>query len=277
MHVLLVMLGATLASSGSFSAAAAAGPVGPGCSTGSTGVGGSGFATADTGPVPCSTFAPFGNLLTSLSSASGSWITGDFFASTQASALSDIGGHGPSINGLAGDALTDVGIVTLPMGMSSGVVTLGVTGLTGSATGQNNFSSGVMIELEMIGGGSDTVTSVACLGDNLFFGSPCPGSGFGLGLGTLAPIVLTVTNGELLEVDVTVQTTAYAAAYVTSDASANISVDPLYLTLPDGATFDSGITDFLSGPAPPSIPEPGSMLLLGAGLLGLCVRCRFLR
>lgn len=228
---------------------------------------------ADTGSVPCFALAPFGNELTSLSSASGSWITGDFFASTQASATSDMGGHGPSINGLASDLFTDAGIVTLPMGMSSGLVTLGVTGLTGSASGQNNFSSGVMIELELIGGGSDTATSVACLGDNLFFGSPCPGGGFGLGLGTLTPITLTVTNGELLEVDVTIQTTAYAAAYVTSDAAVNISVDPLYLTLPDGAAFDSGIADFLSGPGA-SIPEPGSMWLLGAGLLGLFVLSR---
>jgi hypothetical protein len=154
----------------------------------------------------------------------------------------------------------------------------GATGVSGTATGggvagySSSFNS---IELEMIDGGSSS-TSLACLSfDLLGVGDSCPlpYGGSGLGLGALAPVSLTVNNGDTLELDVTVEATAYVNAQTTTQtANGAIAVDPLYLTLPDGVTFDSGITGFLSGPPagpPSSVPEPASFVLLGTGFIAL--------
>jgi hypothetical protein len=275
--VIGLVVSAGLARAGSISATAGAGPSGTAC-TSATGAGGSGSSSANTGSVPCTTTSLFGDILGSLSSASGSWVTGDFAASTSVSATTDMDGHGYSIQGTGSDMFQDIGTVTLS-GVSSAMITFGATGVSGSATGEGgagDFSSGATIELEMIAGGSGGVTSIACLTYDLFI-TNCPGSGVGLvgslGAGALAPITLTVTNGESLELDVMVNTTAYAASYATSVAMASLTVDPLYLSLPTGVTFNSGVTGFLSGSSTPSggssVPESASFVLLGAGLLGL--------
>ena len=127
----------------------------------------------------------------------------------------------------------------------------------------------------MIAGGSSgsSGTSVACLNFDLY-SSSCAPDGYGLlGVGALAPITLTVYNGETLELDVTVEANSFANAYI-SDQTANaaITVDPLYLTLPEGVAFDTGISGFLGGTstvAPPAVPEPASLVLMSVGMAAL--------
>jgi hypothetical protein len=201
-----------------------------------------------------------------------------------AAANPGLAGHGNSIDSTGAVTFFDAGLVRLPFGMDSASITFGVTGVSGVVgggpavppVGAGGFSSGDIIKLTMTAGGSTGTsgTSVACLMDQLF-SSECPngGMGFGLGPGTLDPITLIVHNGDDLQLNVSVEATANVAAYIAGmGANAGISVDPLYLTLPAGATFDSGITDFLSGsPAGPgsSVSEPASLALFAASLAGL--------
>lgn len=112
--------------------------------------------------------------------------------------------------------------------------------------------------LSMLGG---TVDYTGCVGN--LTGSTCSG------LDASPSITGTVYNGESLDLMVEVGASAYA--FSGGSASATITVDPLYLDLPAGVTFSSYTTvpGFLGGPA--STPEPSSFLLLGTGLLGLCV------
>lgn len=278
--VTCLLAGAPLARAGSFSATATAGPptTGTQCGFGDTSAGGSGFTSASIGPISCVYVNPFfGGSISSEASASGSWATGDFSASAVVAANP----VGNSIDATGAVTFYDAGLVTLPSGMDSAPITFGVTGLSGVVgggpsvppVGAGGFSSGDIITLNMIAGGSTGTsgTSVACLMDQLI-SSDCPngGMGFGLGPGTLAPITLIVHNGDYLQLNVSVESTANVAAYITSmAANAGITVDPLYLTLPTGATFDSGITGFLSGPPPASVPEPASLALLATGLAGL--------
>ena len=170
-----------------------------------------------------------------------------------------------------------VGTITLSSGTSA-LVTFGATGVSGTAVGSGvagYSSSGDMIELNMIAGGSSgsSGTSVACLNFDLY-SSSCAPDGYGLlGVGALAPITLTVYNGETLELDVTVEANSFANAYI-SDQTANaaITVDPLYLTLPEGVAFDTGISGFLGGTstvAPPAVPEPASLVLMSVGMAAL--------
>jgi len=232
--------------------------------------------------VTCGVETPTGGSIGSQASASGSWVTGDFSASALAGAITGLG-HGSSITSTGTVTLYDAGLVTLPSGMTSAMITLGVTGLSGTVgggpigpPGTGGFSSGDIITLSMIAGGSGGTSgkSVACLMDNLY-SSQCPngGFGFGFGPGALKPITLLVHNGDYLQLSVSVASTAFVAAYVAPEgARAVITVDPLYLMLPDGVTFDSGITDFLSGPSsPPSAPEPATLVLLAMGFAALAV------
>ena len=272
--VACLLLGASAVRAGTVSATAAAGPptTGTECGFGFTSAGGSGFTSASIGPIPCGLVTPFGNSISSLGSASGSWITGDFFATSGASATAEFG-HGASIGSVASDVFSVVGTIALSSGTSA-LVTFGATGVSGTAVGSGvagYSSSGDMIKLNMIAGGSGgtSATSVACLNFNLF-SSSCAPDGYGLlGVGALAPITLTVYNGETLELDVTVMATSFANAYI-SDQTANaaITVDPLYLTLPEGVAFDTGISGFLGG-TPPAVPEPASLVLMSAGMAAL--------
>lgn len=266
--VISLVLSAPLARAGTYSATASAGPTDLECAYGVDSLGGSGFDSASTGPISCAYLNPnFGGTISSTASASGSWVTGEFATSAVAAANPGTNA-GNSISATGSDTFTVNGVITLPSGTASAPITFGLTGLSGSAaagpaSSSGGASSGDKIELDMSAGGStDTSgTSVACLTAGLYI-SGCPGGGFGLGL-DLAPITLTVNNGDHLQLTVSVQSAAFASAYVAPEgANADITVDALYLTLPAGATFDSGITGFLA-------PEPGTGLLGIAALLCL--------
>ncbi len=272
--VMSSVLNAASARAGSFSATASAGPSDPQCAFATTASGGSGFASASTGPVSCAYLDPTGGSISSTASASGSWISGDF--STSAVAAANPGTNaGASIVATGSDTFAVAGVVTLPSGMASTSITFGVTGLSGStiagpASSSGGASSGDKIELDVTVDGTTAPsgTSVACVTQGLFI-SGCPNGGFGSGL-ALAPITLTVDNGAVLELRMSVQSTASADAYVAPEsASANLTVDPLFLTLPTGATFDSGIPGFLS-----AVPEPSTAVLFGSGLVVLASRRR---
>jgi hypothetical protein len=259
--VTCVLLNAPFARAGSFSATALAGPVdstGAGCLT-QVGDGGSGFSSASVDSPPCSASTSLGAVVSTIASASGSWVTGDFSASAQANAAPAPGGSGASIgaNGTVGccgfltfgnlSGFSVTGVVTLPSGMVSAPITFGVTGVSGTVSGAGLagfFSAGDIIMLQMIAGGSPSAISEACLTLDSF-SDFCPGSGIGMvggfGPGALAPVTLTVTNGESLELLVSVEAQAFANATTSSEQGfASITVDPLFLTLPDGVIFDSG-------------------------------------
>ena len=121
--VVCLLLGASLARAGSFSATATAGPptTGTQCGFGDTSAGGSGFTSASIGPISCVYVNPFfGGSISSEVSASGSWATGDFSASAVVAANPGFGGHGNSIGATGAVTFYDAGLVTLPAGMDFG-------------------------------------------------------------------------------------------------------------------------------------------------------------
>jgi hypothetical protein len=112
--------------------------------------------------------------------------------------------------------------------------------------------------------------------DNLV-SSLCPNGdrGFGFGPGALAPITLLVHDGDTLQLNVFIESSANVSSFIAPMlANAGMTVDPLYLMLPDGVTFDSGIAGFLSVvPAPVSEPSSLALFVSGVGAL-IAVRRR---
>jgi PEP-CTERM motif len=273
-----LLLASPLAHASAFSALAAAGPpsTGTDCAFGGVSAGGSGFTSASVGPVSCVFVnTAVGGSIGSVTGASGSWVTGDFSASALATGNPGNQGRGNGITATGMLTFSDSGLVTLPPGMDSAAITFGVTGISASAGGGpavavGGIASGDIVTLAMSTGGSrgTSGTSSACLMDQLV-SSECPngGLGFGLAAGALAPVTLTVHNGDDLQLSLSIESSATVEAYISPmSANAAIAIDPLYLTLPDGVTFDSGIADFLSGAPVSPVPEPASLSLMAAGL-----------
>ena len=275
-----LLLGTSPAHAAFFSTVASAGPVGFTC-TGADVFGGNGISSANVGPSQCASQGAFGATISSTASASGSWVTGDLSASTEAAGDPGSMGNGASISSTASVTLVDEGLVSLRPGIDSRTITFGATGLTGLVGGGpaapiGGFSSGNIISLEIDAGGA-SATSVACLMDNLY-SSVCPngGFGFGFGPGALAPVSILVHDGDTLRLNVILQSAANVEAYIApTGASASVTVDPLYLMLPDGVTFESGIDGFLS--VVPVVPEPSPPALLGVGLVALALARRRLQ
>jgi hypothetical protein len=268
-------LGACATHAGGFAANVFAGPIGFTC-TGGDVFGGAGFSAASVGPSECASQGAFGAIVSSVASAAGSWVTGDLSASTEAAGNPGSAGNGASIQSVATVTLIVEGLAHLRPGLDSAPFTFGVTGLSGLAGGGpaaplGGFSSGNIITLSLAAGGSNgtSATSTACLMDNLY-SSSCPngGFGFGFGPGALAPVSVVVHDGDTVQLKVLLESSAYVGAYAGPEgAFASVAVDPLYLDLPVGVTFDSGIDGFLSGVPP--VPEPSLPALLGAGLVVL--------
>jgi hypothetical protein len=218
---------------------------------------GSDPASVNLGTVTCS---GTGGSFSNSASAAGSWVTGDVSASASASYTS--GGVVPSSVGVVD--LVSSGPVSLAPGMASGQVTFGVNGITAVATGSGagtgaNASAVIDLTFKDLTTGASMFTG-AC--DSTPPPTPCLAVP-----STLPPLILTVSNGDMIELDVHVIANAFLSALGTSSSS-SLTIDPLFLDLPDGARYESGIAGFLGGPTT-TAPEPSSVLLLMSGLTAL--------
>jgi hypothetical protein len=159
--------------------------------------------------------------------------------------------------------------------MTSAAVTFGVTGVAGTVTagvgiqyGQNYGSALSTIDLLMYPSGSSMSSGVSyygCIGTAAYASYGCTG------LGTSPSVTETFYSGEVITLEAGVFAESMASGLglaigAGNSASASVTVDPLYLDLPPGATFSaySTIPGFLA-----PVPVPGTLALLASGLLGL--------
>jgi hypothetical protein len=222
-------------------------------------------ATVDLGTVICS--GTVGNIFSNSASAAGSWVTGDVSASATVSYTN--GSAVPSASGVVD--LINTGTVSLAQGMTTAQAMFGVNGITATATGSGagtgaNASSVIDLTFTDLTTGASVFTG-ACTG------TPPPTPCLAVPA-ALPPLTLTVSNGDTLQLKVHAISEAFLCCTGTT-ASTSLTIDPLFLDLPAGATYDSGIAGFLSGPAPTPAPEPGSLLLLLLGLTALGWAARF--
>lgn len=221
--------------------------------------------TASVGPLTCNGDAL--HMFTDSGSASGSWVTGTLAVSVSGSQVA-----GPTLEPTATVDLLSSGPVTLAPGMTSAQVTFGMNGITGavsgSAPGTGGQASSVLdIFFTDLTSGASALTG-ACVEINTMNPSQCapvPPA--------LSPLTLTVSNGDIIQLKVHALSESILCCDGTF-ANTSFTVDPLFLDLPAGATYDSGIPGFLSG-SPTTTPEPGSVLLLFSGLAALVSAARF--